>query len=180
MFETFPTLHTGRFDLVEITHEHLRDILKLFGNDEVTRFYNLHTMTSETEALKLITWFHSRFQDKAGIRWGVSFRGHKEIIGTIGFNKFTRRQKANVGYELHPDFWNKGYLTEILKVVVEYGFKELDIDRIEAEVMQGNAASERVLAKAGFTREGVLRHWMYWDNKHYDMTMFSLLQSELI
>lgn len=65
-----------------------------------------------------------------------------------------------------------------MKVVVEFGFKELEINRIEAEVMQGNTASEQVLAKIGFKNEGILRQWMYWNEKHFDMTMYSLLQSE--
>ena len=66
----------------------------------------------------------------------------------------------------------------MLKVVVEFGFKELEINRIEAEVMLGNTASEKVLAKIGFKNEGILRQWMYWNEKHFDMSMYSLLQSE--
>lgn len=54
-------------------------------------------------------------------------------------------------------------------------FNNLEINRIEAEVMQGNVASEAVLGKLGFKNEGVLRQWMYWNGNHYDMTMFSLL-----
>ena len=44
--------------------------------------------------------------------------------------------------------------------------------------MQGNIASEKVLSKLGFTKEGILKNWMYWNEKHYDMTRFSLLRSE--
>ena len=69
-------------------------------------------------------------------------------------------------------------MTEAIKRVTEFGFNKLDINRIEAEVMHGNIASEKVLAKNGFKNEGVLRQWMYWNTKYYDMTMFSLLQSD--
>jgi ribosomal-protein-alanine N-acetyltransferase len=55
----------------------------------------------------------------------------------------------------------------------------LKINRIEAEVMQGNYASEKLLTKIGFNKEGILRQWMYWNDKHFDMTMYSLLQSDL-
>jgi [ribosomal protein S5]-alanine N-acetyltransferase len=65
-----------------------------------------------------------------------------------------------------------------LRAVIAFGFNELAINRIEAEVMPGNEASERVLEKLGFTREGILREWMLWNEKHYDMTMFSLVRSE--
>ncbi|WP_293896796.1 GNAT family N-acetyltransferase [Sporocytophaga sp.] len=58
------------------------------------------------------------------------------------------------------EFWNKGYLTETLKVVTGFGFSELDANWIEAEVMQGNIASEKVLSKLGFKNEGIFREWM--------------------
>ncbi len=110
---------------------------------------------------------------------GISLKGRDNIIGTIGFNNFTKRHRANIGFDLQADFWNNGYLTEAIKTVIEFGFRNLDINRIEAEVMQGNVASEKVLAKIGFKNEGILRQWMYWNDKYYDMTKFSLLQSDI-
>lgn len=67
---------------------------------------------------------------------------------------------------------------EALETVLHYAFTQLDVNRVEAEVMQGNMASERLLIKLGFMREGLLRQWMYWNGSYYDMTMFSLLRSE--
>jgi ribosomal-protein-alanine N-acetyltransferase len=46
--------------------------------------------------------------------------------------------------------------------------------------MIGNSASERILDKLGFTKEGILRQWMFWNEKHYDMTMYSLLKKDII
>jgi ribosomal-protein-alanine N-acetyltransferase len=105
-------------------------------------------------------------------------KGTSNIIGTVGFNNFTKRHRANIGYDLQVDFWNRGFITEALEAVIEYGFYELNINRIEAEVMPGNVASEKVLSKIGFKNEGLLRQWMYWNDKHYDINMFSMLQSE--
>jgi len=179
MFETFQSLHTNRLDLIEIKQEHLGDIFKLFSDNKVTQFYNIVTLTNEGEAQKFIDWFQNRFAENVGIRWGISLKGHDNIIGTIGFNNFTKQHRANIGFDLQANFWNNGYLTEAIKVVTEFGFNKLDINRIEAEVMTGNIASEKVLAKSGFKNEGFLRQWMYWNNKYYDMTMFSLLQSDV-
>ena len=179
MLDTFPILYTNRLDLIEIKQEHLGDIFQLFSDERVTQYYNIKTLTIENEAQKFIDGFRSRFTEKAGIRWGIALKGQNNIIGTIGFNNFINRHKANVGYDLKVDFWNNGYLTEALKAVIGFGFIQLGINRIEAEVMQGNIASEKVLNKIGFKNEGVLRQWMFWNDKHYDMTMFSLLQSDL-
>ena len=77
-----------------------------------------------------------------------------------------------------PEFWGNGYMAEALAAVLEFGFRQLEINRIEAEVMRGNTTSEKLLAKSGFKNEGILRHWMYWNDRRYDMTMFSLLRSD--
>ncbi|MDR1402923.1 MAG: GNAT family N-acetyltransferase [Tannerellaceae bacterium] len=69
-------------------------------------------------------------------------------------------------------------MTEALETVIDFGFNSLEINRIEAEVMQGNIVSEKVLEKSGFKNEGVLRQWMYWNGNYYDMTMFSLLKKD--
>lgn len=141
-------------------------------------FYNVVTLTEVNQAQKLIALFTNRFKDKSGIRWGISLKGSFNIIGTIGFNNFTRKHRANIGYDLLPQYWNQGYATEALKAVINFGFNQFEINRIEAEVMQGNIASERVLQKLGFKKEGVLREWMYWNDQYYDMSMFSLLRSD--
>ncbi|MES1217186.1 MAG: GNAT family N-acetyltransferase [Bacteroidota bacterium] len=178
MFETFPILHTDRLDLIEIKQEHTGDLFKIFGDERIAPFCAVLTWQEESEAQKLIDKFQKRFADKIGIRWGIALKGESNIIGTIGFNYFNKRHRANIGYDMQVAHWNKGYLTEALQTVIEFGFTQLDINRIEAEVMQDNIASEKVLTKLGFKKEGVLRQWMYWNEKHYDMTMFSLLQSE--
>lgn len=174
----FPSLQTDRLDLIEIKQCHLRDILKLFGDENVTRFYNLLPFKSDQDAQKFIDWYHNRFNDNLGLRWGITLKGTQNIIGTIGFNNFTKRHRANIGYDLKKEYWNNGYITEALYAVVNFGFNQLDINRIEAEVMQGNTNSENVLYKLDFKNEGILRQWMYWNEKHYDMTMFALLKAD--
>ena len=176
--DVFPSLETERLSLLPIRHAHAGDLFKLFGDPRVTQYYNIITLTREDEAQKYIDWFQSRFTEKTGIRWGIALKGHDNIIGTVGFNSFTQQHRANIGYDLQASFWHKGYMTEALRSIIIYGFQELGINRIEAEVMQGNSASERVLRKLGFKNEGVLRDWMYWNSEYYDMTMFSLLASD--
>lgn len=177
--QTFPILHTQRLDLIEIRQEHLGDIFKLFGDENVTRYYNLLPFQTEQDGQKLVDWFRTRFQEGQGIRWGIALKGSEHIIGTLGFNNFTRQHRANLGYDLQTAYWNNGYITEALRAVITYGFHTLEVNRIEAEVMQGNIASEKVLEKLGFRNEGLLCDWMLWNGRHYDMTMFSLLRRDI-
>lgn len=174
----FPILHTERLDLIEIQQSHLGDLYRLFSDEEVTRFYNLLPFRREEEAQKLLDWFCCRFRDGLGIRWGIVEKGNTSLMGTIGFNNYTKFHRANIGYDLRKVYWHQGYMTEALREVIDYAFDTLEVNRIEAEVMQGNKASDILLGKAGFRKEGILREWMYWNNQHYDMTMFSLLKSD--
>lgn len=176
---SFPILHSERLDLIEITQNHLSDLYELFSDENVTEFYNIKTLSEEKEAQKYLDWFRTRFHDKLGIRWGIVLKGHENIIGTIGFNNFTKGHRANLGYDLRKDYWNKGFIKEVIEEVVKYGFEKLEVNRIEAEVMPGNIYSEKALNRLGFTKEGLLRDWMYWNEKHYDMIMFSLLRKDI-
>ena len=178
MAETFPVLQTERLNLVEITQEHLDDLFKIFGDKRVTEYYNVIPLTDAPQAQKFIDWFSIRYKEKSAIRWGINLKERAGIIGTIGFNNFTKNHRANIGFDLQHDFWNKGYTSEALQAVTKFGFQQLDINRIEAEVMQGNTGSEKLLEKSGFKFEGILRDWMFWNDKHYDMSMFSKLRSE--
>ena len=175
---TFPTLTTKQLDLIEIRQSHLTDIYLLFSDKKVTEYYNLLPLKDEAEGQKLLDWFINRFKDGAGIRWGIALKGNSNIIGTIGFNTFTPKHRANIGYDLHSSYWNRGYMTEALQAVIAFGFNELNINRIEAEVMQGNIISEKLLEKLNFKREGILRQWMLWNEQYYDMTMYSLLKTD--
>lgn len=178
MFDKFPELHTERLDLVEITRSHYVDFYHIFKDERATKYYNIIPFKKEEEAQKYIDWFQSRYKDGLGIRWGIKLKDKSNIIGTVGFNNYQKNHRANLGYDLQVDYWNKGYITEALSEILNFGFDILEINRIEAEVMRGNTASERVLGKLGFTNECVLRDWMYWNNNHYDMTMFSLLKKD--
>jgi len=178
MITHFPELKTERLQLIQITQSHLEDYYQLFSDERVARYYNILPFSEQKDAQKYIDWFESRFNEGLGIRWGIALKGEKNIIGTLGFNNYKENHRANIGYDLRFDFWNKGLMTEALRAVIAFGFNELGINRMEAEVMMGNAASERVLGKLGFKREGALREWMYWNDRYYDMIMFSLLKYE--
>jgi len=73
----FPVLKTDRLELVEIKKCHLRDILDLFGNENVTRFYNIFPFKNEENAQKFIELYHIRFKNGMGYRWGISLKGKR-------------------------------------------------------------------------------------------------------
>ena len=173
----FPTLWTDRLILREITKEDAKGIFACFSNENVTRFYGQETLEGIEQAESFVDFFSNSYREKRGIRWGIERREAEGIIGTIGFNAWSPKHKrAEIGYEIHPSHWRKGYTAEALSIVISYGFEKLDLNRIGAVVFTENEASNKLLVKAGFQKEGVLKEYMYQGGKAYDTYVYSLLR----
>ena len=104
-----------------------------------------------------------------------------KVIGSIGVfrQRNIHRQTAELGYYIAEEYWGKGIMTEAVKQICEYVFNKSDIIRIFAEPFAYNAASCRVLEKAGFQYEGTLRNNAVKNGKVIDMKMYSLLKEDI-
>lgn len=175
----FPTLETDRLLLREISRDDAEAIFACLSNEDVIRYYGQDAFEHMEQAEALVNLFAASYKEKRGIRWGIEIKETKGIIGTIGYHAWSPRHKrAEIGYEIHPDQWRKGYTTEAITKVTEYGFGDLNLTRIGAVVFTENEASNQLLAKAGFVKEGVLRDYMYQNGEAYDTYMYSLLKHD--
>ena len=103
-----------------------------------------------------------------------------KVIGSVGVfrQQNIHRQTAEMGYYIAEEYWGKGIMTDAVKQICEYEFKNSDILRIYAEPFAYNTGSCRVLEKAGFQYEGTLRNNAVKNRKVIDMKMNSLLREE--
>ena len=101
---------------------------------------------------------------------------NKEMIGAIGVNLLedVNRFSAEIGYWIGEPFWGKGISTRALKNFTEYAFKNFNLNRIYAYVFEGNAASERVLLKAGYRKEAIFRKAVFKENKFLDQHIYTI------
>ncbi|WP_053363539.1 GNAT family protein [Bacillus sp. FJAT-27251] len=174
----FPTLETERLRLREITNDDAGGIFACFSNEKVLRFYGQDAFEHIEQAEALVEFFANSYKEKKGIRWGIEIKGQQGIIGTIGYNAWSPKHKrAEIGYEIHPDHWRKGYTFEALSKVIEYGFNGFGLTRIGAVVFIDNQASNELLAKAGFQQEGILRDYMYQNGVAHDTYVYSLIKA---
>lgn len=104
-----------------------------------------------------------------------------KVIGSIGVfrQENIHRQTAELGYYIAEEYWGRGIMTEAVKQICKYVFSKSDILRIYAEPFAYNIASCRVLEKAGFQYEGTLRSNAVKNGEVIDMTMYSLLKTEI-
>lgn len=169
----FPNLSTERLVLREITYADAKGIFSCFSNPAVTRFYGQDPITMIEQAIGFVDFFAKSFEEKRGIRWGIEIKGEQGLIGTIGFNAWSPKHKrAEIGYELHPDYWRQGLMAEAIAEVITYGTESLGLTRIGAVVFLENEASNSLLTKMGFQREGILKNYMYQNGRAHDTYVY--------
>jgi len=111
--------------------------------------------------------------NKTRIDFAVDING--EIVGGIDLHNI-EKHKAEIGYWLTRKLWNKGIMTEALRIMTNYGFNELKLKRISATVDPKNKSSIFVLEKNKYKREGLLRDYAYKSGKYVDRFMYAKLK----
>lgn len=175
----FPELVTDRLHLVEVNKEHAQGIFDNFSNPAVLQYYGMDPMTELTQAEKLIEHFRNSFLASRSIRWAMLRKEDNRFAGTIGLNTLSKGMKrAEIGFEIHPDFWRTGMTSEALKAVLDYSFSELGLHRMGAVTFLDNVASINLLKKNGFEQEGILRSYLFQNGQSHDARVFSVLQNQ--
>ena len=174
----FPRLETERLLLRKIVPGDAAALYAIFSDDEVTRYYDLGTMTDPADAETMVRRLAARTKHGQAIRWGIVRKQDRAFVGTCGFHFQAAGFKAEIGYDLGREHWHQGYMSEALQAMLAYGFEKLELNRIEALVMPGNEASAVLLRKLGFSEEGVLREYAFFKGRYHDLRFFSLLRSE--
>jgi RimJ/RimL family protein N-acetyltransferase len=102
------------------------------------------------------------------------------IIGNIGLHNFDWRcRTAEVGIFIgDKSYWNQGFGTKAMRLMLQYGFDTLNLNRIGLDVYENNPRAIRSYEKAGFVHEGRKRQAMYRDGKYLDVHVMSVLRAE--
>ena len=98
-----------------------------------------------------------------------------EVVGSVGLSDI-KEFKAEIGYWLAEKYWGRGIMTKAVKLVTKFGFDKLKLKRIYAFVFPFNKASMKVLKKAGYKFEGILRKNSKKDGKFLDDYLFSKIK----
>jgi [ribosomal protein S5]-alanine N-acetyltransferase len=175
----FPVLTTERFILRRMEEKDAGEVFDYFSKDEVTKYYDLESFTEESQAVEIIDRWNARFEKNEGIRWGIADKELGKIIGSCGYHSWEKEHyKAEIGFEVHPDYWRQGVMSEVLKPIIQYGFESMSLNRIEAFYDPENTASKECLFKAGFIFEGVLRKAAFEKGVFCDAAVCSILKEE--
>ena len=113
-----------------------------------------------------------------GEHFALELRADGEVVGSASIVPDDEHRRAEIGYWCALGHWGRGYTTEAVRALVDYGFRGLGLNRVYAQVFSDNPGSRRVLEKAGMTYEGARRQHVFRLGRFADTQQFGILLSE--
>jgi ribosomal-protein-alanine N-acetyltransferase len=153
-FIPFPILVTDRLIMRQLEHADENEIFAIRTNNSVNNFLERTKPESISQAREFINRINQGIANAESIYWGISEIDQPKIIGTICYWNIEKEKKvAEIGFELHPAFQGKGIMREVFPKVLEYGFKNMSLKRIEGYVHKDNIKSSKLLEEFHFKKE---------------------------
>lgn len=178
----FPVIESERLLLREILSSDAKSLFAIHSDPERMRWYGNDPMKDLSAAKEMVRAFAAwRQLANPGVRWGIQIKGQKKLVGTVGLFSWNRNwQRCMLGYELLRQEEGKGYMREALAQVLAWGFQNMGLNRVEAQIHPENLPSMKLALALGFVPEGLLREMGFWDGKYHDMVQLSLLRREFV
>lgn len=179
IFNKNSILESDRLLLRPLKESDVSDLYEIFSDKVVMQYYDLSPFESISEAEKQVRIFQKCLSEKSMLRWGIELKSNHKLIGTCGFFAFSEdAKKAEMGYELNRNYWNSGIMTEALEMILKFIFAYSEVNRIEAFVEVPNTASQKLLHKLGFIKEGVLRQYERCRGNLIDIIIYGYLRGD--
>ena len=174
-----PTLETERLILRPFTVEDAPDVQRLAGDFEVaSTTLNVPHPYEDGMAEAWISGHQPGYEEGRLVSFATVRRDDAVLLGVISIGLEPRFDSGELGYWIGRPYWNRGYCTDGVRRVLQYGFDELALNRIHARHLTRNPASGRVMEKVGMKYEGCLRqHVKRWD-RYEDLAAYGILRSE--
>ena len=173
------TIQTRRLHLRKLEPTDADAIFELFSDPDVTRYWSSPAMTDISEAVSFIGETIAGFRDGSLLEWGIVESETGLVIGTCAYASWDKsHRRAEIGFALRRDRWGEGYMKELLGAFIPYGFEELNLHRIEADVDPRNQPSVRLLEHYGFKKEGYMRERYILNGERQDAVYYALLAHE--
>jgi len=174
-------LLTDRLILAEITWADQEDLHRLHCVPEVDEYNTLGIPANLEETREIMRPFieAGNQQPQAKYSWRIDEKQSGEFVGMAGmFLSNDRFRLGEILYKFFPDYWGKGYATEVARKLIIVGFEDLHLHKIEAGTDIENQASIRVLEKVGMTREGLRRKILPIRGEWKDGYLFAIVEDD--
>ncbi len=176
-FENFPELQTERLFLRKQELKDAANLQLLRSNEQVMTYMDSDPHPDVQTSEAFIAKNLKSYQQKKGFFWVIVAAQTGNYLGDIILRKIDRSNaRAEIGYTLLPEFWGRGYMKEAMRAVISFGFKDLGLHSIEANINPANISSRELLLKTGFVKEAYFRENYYYNGRFLDTEIYSLLE----
>lgn len=172
-------IHTERLVLREFAATDLDGVAELVGDDQVTVWLSFDSRTRE-EAAAMLDGILERQHTAPRSEYYLAIALAEDIENVIGFIRLGLggHKAADVGYSLRPGWQGQGYAREATTAMIEFGFDELGLHRLTANIGPANESSMRLVNSLWFTYEGTIRDHVFTNGAWRDSRSYSLLAPE--
>lgn len=171
---------TDRLVLREFAADDWADVLAYQRDPRYLRFYPWSDRT-EADAREFVRMFidQQREEPRCRFQLAITLGDDGRLVGNCGIRRKPENDReADIGFELAPEHWGRGYATEAAQAMVDIGFRELGLHRVSSWCIAENTASARVLERLGLRLEGRLRENVFFKGRWWDTLLYGLLERE--
>lgn len=176
-FLPFQNLSSERLLLRQLTPDDVNEMFAIRSNEDVMKYIPRPLCKTQEEVLELMALMQNKLETNEGCNWGITLKGNDKLVGFIGhYNIKWEHFRSEIGYMLSPEHHGKGLATEALKLLVNFGFNQMNMHSLEGIIDPDNIASARVLEKNGFVKEAHLKENGFFNGRFLDTVIYSLLR----
>jgi ribosomal-protein-alanine N-acetyltransferase len=153
-----PFLLTPRLTLRPLATRDVDAIFAMMSDDETMRFWDWPAFKDRETVAEIIDAQLEDMKEGNALYWAVSLSPEGTAIGSCDLSDIDRHHaRGEIGFLFNRAYWGNGYAREAMEAAMHFGFHDLNLRRLWARFQAGNAASQRLLERLGFSREGTLR-----------------------
>jgi ribosomal-protein-alanine N-acetyltransferase len=167
-------LESNRLILRPFTIDDIDDVLLYASDNIVTKYLTWPSYMDISQVEEVVKKYYI---GKEGI-FAIELESEQKCIGCIGLSVYIEHNKASFGYVLNREYWNKGYMTEALNIILDFSFLKLELNRVEATHYIGNEGSGRVMQKCGMKYEGTGIQELKVKDIYQDVAHYAILRNE--
>lgn len=174
---SLPTLEAARVRLRGLRESDTDAFFGLRSDPETMRYWSHLPYTERAQAQRYLA--ENAAPDDTALLWGIATPDTDTLIGTFTLFGIDRRSdRAEIGYLLGRPHWGQGLATEAATLAIDHAFGAMGLRRLEADIDPRNTASQRLLERLGFVREGILRERWRVGDEISDTAFYGMLARE--
>lgn len=180
VFTSFPNLESSRLLYHDLAEADKQEIFLMRSDPQIYQFLDRKPAQSVDDIVTFVESIQTAFTNHNGISWVLIEKLSRQVVGYIGLWRINiENNRGEIGYVLKKQYWGQGLMKEAIDTVVRFGFKQLQLHSIMADVNPLNNNSIRVLEKCNFKREAYFRENYFYNGNYIDSLIFGLLERDI-